>query len=206
MAESAEEIYARVVAAVGEDGRLPMPPVEEWDTFPWEVVDGKLRPKVVPPPSTEDEPLRAGAGGVGCFNCAGDGNAVRIWENDRWKLTHPPKPGGLPLVMWLVAKDHLDFPEMNDELASEYGRISTWICRIGEHLPQIGRVHVCRWGDGSEHLHSWFIGRPSRLPGILGSMTVEWEGMLPPVPEDVWREDLRTVATKLANHDGWSLV
>ena len=56
----------------------------------------------------------AGAGGVDCFNCAGDGTAIRVWENDRWKVTHPEKPGGLPLVLWLSSKEHLDYPDMDD--------------------------------------------------------------------------------------------
>jgi hypothetical protein len=205
MPESAEEIYARIQDAVGADGRLPMPPVGDWDVFPWEVVDGALVPKVLRPPYAGDEPPRRGAGGVDCFQCAGDGTAIRIWENDRWKLTHPERPGGL-MLMWLVAKEHQDFADMSDELAGEFGRLSTWLCRIVERMPHIGRVHVCRWGDGSEHLHVWFVARPARLPNILGSMTVEWEEMLPPLPEDVWREDLRHVATRMANHDGWSLV
>ncbi len=204
MPESAEEIYARVTAAVGADGRLPMPPVQDWDIFPWEVVDGDLVPKVVPPPA--DEQPRVGQGGVDCFQCAGDGEAIRIWENDRWKLTHPPRPGGMPLMLFLMSKEHLDFADMSDELAAEYGRLSTWLCRIVERMPHIGRVHVCRWGDGSEHLHVWFIARPARLPLIRGSMAVEWNEMLPPPPEDVWREDLAYVATRLANHDGWALV
>jgi diadenosine tetraphosphate (Ap4A) HIT family hydrolase len=206
MPESAEEVYARVVATVGAEGRLPLPPVQDWETFPWEVVDGALVPKVLQPPYAEAEPPRAGADGVDCFNCAGDGTAIRVWENDRWKVTHPEKPGGLPLVLWLATKEHLDFPEMDDELAAEFGRLSARLCRIVERLPNIGRVHVSRWGDGSEHLHVWFIARTARLPQILGSMAVEWEEMLPPVPEDIWRADLRTVAGKLANHDGWALA
>lgn len=206
MPESAEEIYARVVAAVGEHGRLPMPPVEEWDMFPWEVVDGALVPKVLAAPVADAEPPRAGAGGVGCLNCEGEGDAVRVWENDRWKLAHPPSPAGLPLVLWLSSKQHLDYPDMSDELAAEYGRISVWLCRIMSNLPHIGRVHVCRWGDGSEHLHVWFIARTARLPHVTGSMAVEWNEILPPVPEDIWRADIRTVATKLANHDGFSLL
>ena len=67
-------------------------------------------------------------------------------------------------------------------------------------------MHVNRWGDGSEHLHVWFLARPERLPGILGSLAVEWDEMLPPVPEDVWRADIKEVARKLATHDGKALV
>lgn len=206
MPESAEQVYARVVAAVGEDGHLPMPPVEDWDIFPWEVVDGRLVPKVLRPPHDGPEPPRAGAEGIDCFNCAGDGEAIRIWENDRWKVTHPPKPGGMPLMVFLASKQHLDYPDLDDELAAEYGRLSVWLTRIMSNLPNIGRVHACRWGDGSEHCHVWFIARTSRLPNIRGSMAVEWEEMLPPGPEDLWRADLAIVARKLANHDGWSLV
>ncbi|MFN8193054.1 MAG: hypothetical protein U0R80_02085 [Nocardioidaceae bacterium] len=206
MPESAEEVYARVVAAVGTEGRLPMPPVHEWDMFPWEVVDGALVPKVLQAPSHGAEPARAGEGGDGCFNCSGEGDAVRVWENDRWKLARPPAAKGLPLVLWLSSKEHLDFPDMDDELASEYGRLSTRLCRIMSNLADIGRVHVCRWGDGSEHLHVWFIARTARLPHVIGSMAVEWDEMLPPVPEEIWLEDVRRVATKLANHDGVALV
>ena len=104
MPESPEEIHARVVAAAGADGRLPMPPVEEWEIFPWELVDGELRPKVVRSPYDGPEPARAGADGVDCFNCTGDGTAVKVWENQRWKLAHPPAPKGLPLVLWLSSK------------------------------------------------------------------------------------------------------
>src|SRR6476619_136954 len=55
MAESAEEVYARVVAQVGVDGRLPMPPVEEWDIFPYE---GEMRPKGGEAPRAEGAPRR----------------------------------------------------------------------------------------------------------------------------------------------------
>ena len=206
MPESPEEIHARVVAAVGVDGRLPMPPVHEWEIFPWELVDGELVPKVVQPPYAGPERPRAGAEGVDCFNCTGHGDADLVWENRRWKLTHPTAPKGLPLVLWLASKEHMDYPDMDDDLASEYGRISVWLCRIMERLPHIGRVHVNRWGDGSEHLHVWFLARPERLPGILGSLAVEWDEMLPPVPEDVWRADIKEVARKLATHDGKALV
>ena len=44
---SPEEIYKKVVEQVGPDGRLPMPPVAEWDTFPWEQVGDTWLPKVV---------------------------------------------------------------------------------------------------------------------------------------------------------------
>lgn len=207
MPESAEEIYAKVVAAVGEDGRLPMPPVGEWDMFPWEVVDGALVPKVIRAPFADGEPPRVGEpGGEPCFRCAGEDPSVRIWENERWMVTRPGSPKGMPLVLWLETKEHMDFTDLDDDMAAEYGRISSWLCRIMSNLQHVGRVHVCRWGDGSEHLHVWFVARPSRLPGIIGSLAVEWNEMLPPPSEEIWLADVATAASRLATHDGRALV
>lgn len=205
MAESPEELYARVTAAVGEDGRLPMPPVAEWDNFPWEIVDGELAPKVVRPPLAEDHP-REGVGGVDCRLCAGSGDGVRIWESWNFHVMRPAAPSGLPLKLWLNANNHFDFTEMNDEQAAEYGQLSVWLARIMHNLPGIGRVHVLQVGDGAEHMHTWFMARPERMPGIVGSLAIEWDDMLPPGPEDVWLEDCRLIATKLANHAGHALL
>jgi hypothetical protein len=201
MPESAEEIYARVVAQVGEDGRLPMADSATWDIFPWE---GEMVPKVVRPPVEAEEP-RWGEGGKPCSCESGDFENA-IWRNDRWVVTSMDEPGGLPLILTLHPREHLDFSDMDDELASEFGRISSWLHRIMAGLPNIGRVHVSKWGDGGAHMHVWFIARPARLPNILGSLAIEWNDMLPPVPEEVWRADLHEVARKLATHEGETLV
>ena len=62
---------------------------------------------------------------------------------------------------------------------------------------EIGRVHVCRWGDGSEHLHWWFMGRPARIPQLIGSFAAIWDDILPPTPDDVWQANLDRVAAAL---------
>ncbi|WP_182541980.1 hypothetical protein [Nocardioides ginsengisegetis] len=65
------------------------------------------------------------------------------------------------------------------------------------------------WGgcNRRNHLHLWFIARPEGLgEQVIGSYAVEWYDILPAGPEDVWRDDLRTVAAKLANHDGHARV
>lgn len=205
MPESAEEIYARVVAMVGEQGRLPLPPVGEWDAFPWEVVDGALAPKVLQPPLTA-EPPRLGEADRPCPSCTSSARLSVIWENERWRVARFAEPGGLPLVLILESQDHRDFPDLDDRLAEEFGRLSVRLCRIMSHLPHIGRVHVNRYGDGSAHCHVWFVARPARLPGVLGSPVVEWNEMLPPPAADVWHSDLATVARKLALHGGTARV
>jgi diadenosine tetraphosphate (Ap4A) HIT family hydrolase len=197
MPESAEEIYARVLAHVGEGGRLPMPPSHEWDIFPWE---GEMAPKVVQPPVEAEEP-RGGEGGRPC-SCENGEPENMIWRNDRWAVTSRDEPSGLPLVLTLQPLEHLDFSDMDDDLAAEYGKVSNWLHRIMAGLPNIGRVHVCKWGDGGAHMHVWFVARPARMPNILGSPAIEWDEILPPVPEEVWRADLHEVARKMATHDG----
>jgi hypothetical protein len=205
MPESPEDLYARIVAQVGADGRLPMSPVAEWDVFPWEVVDGALVPKVVGPPLEEEAPRAGDPGGRPCGTCAGAGAESRIWENERWTL-RPADRGGMPLVLFLEPREHLDLTDLDDEMAAEYGRLSVWLSRIISNLPHVGRVHTFRVGDGGAHLHEWFIARPARFANILGSMAMEWDEMLPPPPEDVWRADLKAVAERLATHDGVALV
>ena len=204
MPESADEVYARVVAEVGENGRLPMPPQAGWDIFPWEAVDGVIAPRVLRPPG--DEPARAGERGQSWDACAGFDPERVVWEDERWVLVHRGRPSGLPLVLLLYPRDHEDYGELDDEAASEFGRISHRLVRIIEHLPHIGRVHVNRWGDGGAHMHVWFVARTERLTGVLGSPALEWDEVLPPGPEDTWRADLHTVATKLANWGGTARV
>ena len=53
MAESAEQVHARIREAVGDGGRLAPPASNEWDNFPWEAVDGVIVPRVLPPPSDD---------------------------------------------------------------------------------------------------------------------------------------------------------
>jgi hypothetical protein len=205
MPESAEELYDRVVAMVGRDGRLPLPDMRSWTTFPWEVVDGELVAKVLQPPVEVETPRVGETPERPCPACSGAHDGLRIWENERFFVNSPEQPGGLPLIVFLQTQKHLDYPDMDDELASEHGRLSARLCRIMSNLPNVGRVHVCRWGDGSQHHHVWFIARPERLPQVLGSMAVEWDEILPPPPEDVRRADVRAIAQRLATHDGRSL-
>ncbi|MBC9732738.1 hypothetical protein [Nocardioides marmotae] len=200
MAESAEQVHARVLQHA-PDARLPMPPLGEWDVFPWEVRDGQVAPRAVRPPAPErlregEDPARP------CSSCAGFDPERVVWEDERWVLTRTAAPTGLPLVLMLHTRDHLDMGDLDDDLASELGRITNRVVRIVSALDGIGRVHVNRWGDGGSHFHQWFFARTEGLPGVLGSYAVEWDAVLPPGPEDVWRADLHLVATKLANWGG----
>lgn len=204
MPESADQVYQRIQAALGANGRLPMPTRSTWDIFPWDVVDGEIAPKEIPPPSKEsaraDEVAIADIADI-AEDAEFDPDVI-VWEDDNWVLCHPGAPTGLPIVLALQPRVHEDSGVLSDELASEMGRIINRLVRIIEGLPHIGRVHVHRWGDHSSHLHIWFFARTEGLPNLSGPLSTEWNLMLPPGPEDIWRKDLHTIAEKLANWGG----
>jgi hypothetical protein len=201
MPESAEQLHARIAAVAGPEERLQLPPVTEWETFPFE---GDIRVRPLQPP-VDAETARDGEGDRPCSRCRSDRTDI-IWRNDDWQVASTPHPTGLPLVVFLESRDHMDFIDLDDTLAADFGRITSWLHRIMAYLPHVGRVHMGRFGDGGAHLHCWFAARPERLPQLRGSFSLVWDEVLPPAPEDVWRADLHEVARKLANHDGEAVV
>jgi hypothetical protein len=171
---------------------LRMPAVEEWETWPF---DGALRPRDLEPPLAADEP-RHGEGGVGCYRCE-HGVEDALWFDDDWVLGTTSAPTGLPCVVLLHTRDHLDFHELPDRLAHDLGPLLIRVQQAVFAIGDIANVHVCRWGDGSEHFHMWFMARPARIPQLAGSFAAIWDDILPPVPEDVWRANLEIVRREL---------
>ncbi|HEV2902160.1 MAG TPA: hypothetical protein VGW30_02745 [Gaiellaceae bacterium] len=179
MPETPEELYERAKDA------LRMPPVEEWETFPFA---GSMRPRPLEPPSDVDRP-RLGAGGVDCRRCAATDDEY-LWTNERWRVL-VLGPTGLPLVAMLESREHFAEPgDLPDELAAELGVLLVRIERAVRSVGEIGRVHVCRWGDGGEHLHWWLMARPARLSQLTGSFVAIWDDILPPLPDELWRENV----------------
>ena len=193
MGETPEELYRRAREAAGPDGRLAMPPVHEWETFPFE---GEIRVRPLEQPLAAERP-RLGEGGVDCRRCE-RGDEGAIWSDERWRLVSLPKPSGLPVIVILETREHLDLHDLPEELAAELGPLILRVERAVRSVGEIGRVHVCRWGDGSEHFHMWFMARPARLPQLIGSFAAIWDDILPATPEDVWRANLETVGQALA--------
>jgi hypothetical protein len=194
--ETPEELYRRALEAADADGRLPMPPVGEWDTFPFE---GELRTRPLQPPA--DEPPRRGAGGKDCPRCA-LGDADAIWSDEHWLVAPLPEPSGLPVVVLLHPRAHCDLDGLPYERQTELGPLIVRLERAVDAVGGIGRVHVGRWGDGSEHFHLWFMARPARLPQLRTSFAAIWDDILPPLPEELWRANLAAVAHALAEGGG----
>jgi len=186
--ETPEQLHARAVNA------LRMPPLEEWETFPF---DGELRPRALRPPVEREAP-RDGAGGIDCRVCAAPDDQY-LWTIERWRVRTLERPAGLPVVLLLEPRAHYgELGDLPDDLAAEPGVLLARIERAVRAVGEIGRVHVCRWGDGGEHLHWWFLARPARLPQLTGSFTAIWDDLLPPTPETIWSENLAAVVRELA--------
>lgn len=186
MAETPEQLWERAKDA------LRMPPVGEWETFPF---DGDLRPRALAPPEAQERPRR-GEGGVDCWRCA-RGDTGAVWSDATWILT-APEPNGLPVIVLLEPREHHGDPgDLPDDVAASMGVMLSRVERAVRSVGEIGRVHVCRWGDGSEHLHWWFLARPARIPQLIGSFAAVWDDVLPPTPAEIWRENLRRVADVL---------
>ena len=202
-AEDVEAYYARIAAAAGGDGRLPVA-VEEmpgWDIFPYEI-DG-LRLKPVRPPADE-EPARRGEDPADCWCAAGpeagDGPEV-VWSNERWRLGLSSDTG-LPVMLVLQPLAHHDLTTLPGDLAAEMGQLVVAVADAVEHVPSVGRVQLAKWGDGGAHLHLVFLGRPARMLQFRGSPLIDWEENLPRVPLDVLRANARVVAERMVVHVG----
>jgi hypothetical protein len=171
---------------------LRTPPVEEWETWPFV---GPVTPHALHPPAAKEKP-RHGAGGVDCHRC-NEGDTGAIWSDADWIVRAFPRPTGLPMVVLLETRMHCDFGDLPHNLAVALGPLMQRVQRAVFAIGDIGNVHVCRWGDGSEHLHWWFMARPARIPQLIGSFAAIWDDVLPPLPEDVWNANVEIVRREL---------
>ena len=170
-----------------------MPPVETWDTWPFE---GSVRPRPLAPPVERETP-RQGEGGVDCRRCAA-GDDEYVWTNERWRVYAPAEPTGLPVIVLLEPRWHFSEPgDLPEDLAAEFGVLIGRLDRAISAVGGVGRVHIGRWGEGGAHLHIWFMARPARIEQLRSSFAEIWDDVLPPTPEDVWRANLEAVVSGL---------
>jgi hypothetical protein len=116
------------------------------------------------------------------------------------------RPTGLPMVLILESRSHLDLGDLPNLLAAELGVMTVRLERAIRSLDGVARVHVNRWGDGSAHLHLWFLARPFGYLQLRGSFLSLWDDILPPIAEDTWRENLAMIAAWLAEFGGRPLA
>ena len=195
---SPDDFYAHATRDADPAGRLPLPSMTGWDTFPFDL-DGLRAVPLARPVAIE--PLRHGEGGRECPACA----PIRptVWSDPHWRLS-ALGPSGAPLVLFLESRDHVDLPDLPDDRAAELGRLTVHTARAIESLPHIVRAHVSRWGDGSAHLHVFFFARPKGFGQLRGTYLAVWDDVLPPVPRAQRDADAAAVARALAASYGGS--
>jgi diadenosine tetraphosphate (Ap4A) HIT family hydrolase len=191
MPETPEQLHARASEA------LHTPPVQEWDTWPFE---GEIRPKPLAP--LTPEPTIHGQGGADCGACVKP-DSEYLWTSERWRLTAFDEPSGLPIVVLLEPREHYAGPaDLPDDLAREQGLVLGRVERAVLAVDTVARVHIGRWGEGAEHLHWWFIGRPRGFGQLRSSFAEIWDEVLPATPPEVWKENLDRVVRALTADGG----
>jgi diadenosine tetraphosphate (Ap4A) HIT family hydrolase len=151
------------------------------------------------------EPARRGEGGVDCSSCLRT-PGFDVWQDEHWALGIPAQPSGLPILAVLISRAHHDLEDLPAELATELGPMLQRVARAIGSLEEVGRVHVNRWGDGSEHFHVWFLARPRGMWQLRGALLAAWDDLLPKVPPDEWNRNRRAVAEAMAGGGGELLV
>jgi diadenosine tetraphosphate (Ap4A) HIT family hydrolase len=174
-----------------------LPDFTRWPSFPFE---GDLRIKKLAEP-VDVEPPRSGEDPANCIACNTPDDAY-IWVSDRWRVRAMDRPTGLPMVLILECRSHLDLGDLPNLLAAELGVMTVRLERAIRSLDGVARVHVNRWGDGSAHLHMWFLARPYGRLQLRGTFLSLWDDILPTIPEQQWRENLALVAAWLAEFGG----
>jgi len=187
-----DEFYAHGLNAADAEGRLPLARMTGWDISPFEE-DG-LRVAPLRPPALP-EPARNGEDPADCDACRGRDEGV--WLDENWRLARIGRVG-VPLILMLYPREHLDLPDLSDERAAELGVLTAHIGRHIEALPNIARAHAMRVGDGAVHLHIWFFARPAGQAQLYGSWLAVWDDLLPEYPDAVAQADAETVADALA--------
>ena len=178
-----------------------LPDFVNWPSFPFE---GDLRVKKLRDPVAV-EPPRKGEDASDCIPCNAPDEAY-IWVSERWRVRAMDRPTGLPMVLILESRSHLDLGDLPNLLAAELGVMTVRLEKAIRSLDGVARVHVNRWGDGSAHLHMWFLARPAGYLQLRGTFLSLWDDILPPIPETQWRESLALVAAWLAEFGGRSLA
>jgi hypothetical protein len=178
-----------------------LPDFVNWPSFPF-TGDMRLKPLL---PRAAKEPPRQGEDPSKCHACAAPDEAY-IWVSERWRVRAMERPTGLPMVLILESRSHLDLGDLPNLLAAELGVMTVRLERAIRSLDGVARVHVNRWGDGAAHMHLWFLARPFGYLQLRGSFLSLWDDILPPIPEETWRENLALIAAWLAEFGGRPLA
>ncbi|GIH08978.1 hypothetical protein Rhe02_70450 [Rhizocola hellebori] len=178
-----------------------LPSFTSWPSFPFE---GTFTIKPLDP-AVENEPPRKGEDVAECTAC-NTSDDTYVWVNERWRVRALDKPTGLPMVLLLEPRSHLDMGDLPNLLAAELGVMTVRLERAIRSMDDVARVHVYRWGDGTAHLQLWFMARPKGQLQLRGTFLPMWDEIMSPVDEAQWKENLALIAAWLADFGGTAVA
>jgi hypothetical protein len=193
MSELPSEYHRRL--PYGE--RLSAAPLLGHPFFPFE---GEVQAVPLDEPVLPEPPRNGEDGGKPCPKCADPDQSV-IWQDEQWQLK-TFGPTGLPLVAVLESREHYRLDTLPPELTATLGSVMQRVAKAIQDLDSVGRTHINRWGDGSEHFHLWFLARPLGMMQLRGAGIAFWDDMLPPIPAAEHNANARHVAAALAKNGG----
>ena len=117
------------------DAPRHLPDFVTWPSFPFE---GQFRVKSLAGPVAE-EPSRQGEDPSTCTACTTPDEAY-IWVNERWRVRATDGPPGLPMVLILESRSHLDLGDLPNLLAAELGVMTVRLERAIRSLDGVARV------------------------------------------------------------------
>ena len=173
--------------------RVSSEPVRNYRFFPF---DGDFQVVPLDRPEIPEPPRMGEAGGEPCAMCA-DPDQNLVWRNADWMLHTSGDPIGLPMILMLSPVQHVTLHTMPDDLAASWGPMIRRVAMAIGKIPGVGRVHFHRYGDGAEHFHMWFLARPLGMMQLRGPMLAIWDDLLPHLPDDELKANLRIVADAL---------
>jgi hypothetical protein len=178
--------------------RMSPEPVLGGPFFPFE---GDVSVVPLAAPEIPEPPRNGEPGGDSCFRCADPDRGV-IWRDELWHVRGPHQPTGLPMVLHMAPNEHATLHTMAPEVVAAMGPLIQRVAVAIGRIDAVARTHFSRWGDGSQHFHLWFLARPLGMMQMRGAMLAVWDDLLPPIPEEEMRANVRTVALALAAGGG----
>ncbi|WP_210652078.1 hypothetical protein [Nocardioides sp. SYSU D00065] len=187
-----QEFLDRAQAAVGDDGRLRLGRMPEWEVFPFERDGLRARPLTEyadPEPDRRRDP-------ADCRTCRALSSAAQVLHTGDRLAVIRPGATSLPFVANVVAREHELLDDVDDDAHAELGRLLARTYLAVQALDGVGNVHITKWENGSGHLSVNVMARPRGVLQLRGSNLPVWADMLPDIPQDEY--DARAEAVRAA--------
>lgn len=182
----------RAEAAVGDDGRLPLGSMPDWDVFPFEREGLRARPLTE---HADPEPDRRKAP-TDCRTCQALERTSQVLHTGERLAVVRPGATSLPFVANVVTRQHVLLDDLDDDAHVELGRLLARTYAAVQALDGVGNVHITKWENGTGHFSMNVMARPRGVLQLRGSNLPVWADMLPDTPQD--ELDARAEAVRAA--------